>query len=99
MAFAVPESKRSLHQNQFEFTVPGDDTVYRIPKAKYLTVAEVEKLSDKDNIAFTDIVNIFGRDDETGAAVRQLDTDQLEALMNAYNDSSGIQLGESSASK
>lgn len=99
MVFQVPESKRSLHQNQFEFQLPGDDTIFRVPKAKYLTSGEVEKLSDKASIAFTDILSIFGKDEAAALAIRELDTEQLEALMEAYTDASGMSLGESSASR
>lgn len=98
MVFQVPESKRSLNQNQFEFQLPGDDTVYRIPKAKYLTSGEVEKLSNSTRVTFSDILTLFGKDEAAATAIRELDTDQLEALMNAYTEASGMSLGESSAS-
>lgn len=98
MVYSVPESKRSLAQNQFEYQVPGDDTVYRIIKAKFLTAGQIEKLSDKDNISFVDILDLFSTDEAAGAAVRTLDTEQLQDLMHAWQTDSGIQLGESSAS-
>lgn len=98
MPYQVPESKRSIDQNKFEFTVPGDDTVYAVPAVKYLPLGQVEKLqgSAKD-ITLTDILDLFG-DDAAKAAIRTLDTEQLQALTEAWQKDSGVQMGESSAS-
>lgn len=98
MAYAVPESKRSIKQNQFEFTIPGNDKTFYIPKAKYLTIGQVEKLSLKgEEVDLTDILEILGQG-EAHDAVRDLDQEQLFALMEAWQADSGITVGESSAS-
>lgn len=96
--FQVPESKRSIAQNRFEFDLP-DGTECSIPKAKYMTVGQVEKMSQLDGqLKITDILELFG---EMGAAeaVRSLEIEQLTALMEAWQADSGISLGESKASE
>ena len=97
MVFQVPESKRSIDQNKFEFTVPGDEKVYRVPKAKYLTLGKMDVLSGKaEEVTIADIIDLFGEDN--AEAIRTLDKDQMEALTNAWQQDSGIEMGESSAS-
>lgn len=99
MAFAVPESKRSIAQNRFFFSVPGDDREFDIPKAKYLTTGQVEVLSQKGGeVKITDLLDLFEDNKEAAAAVRTLDAEQLSELMNAWQADSGVSTGESSAS-
>lgn len=99
MAFAVPESKRSIAQNRFFFSVPGDDREFDIPKAKYLTTGQVEVLSQKGgDVKITDLLDLFDESEEAAKAVRTLDAEQLSALMNAWQADSGVTTGESSAS-
>lgn len=98
MAYEVPASKRSIKQNQFIFKVPGDRKSYSIPKAKYLTVGQVEKFSVKgEEMDITDILSILGQGDAHDA-VRELDQEQLMALMEAWQNDSELTVGESSAS-
>jgi len=98
--YTVPESKRSLHQNQFEFKVPGDKKLYRIPKIKYLPVGTIEKMAlAGKNVTISDMLSLFDGDNSAAAdAVRKLDREQLEALTRAWQEDSGIVVGESSAS-
>lgn len=99
MAFKVPESKRSIKQNRFEFELP-DGTEVSIPKAKYLTIGQIETLTNKSgasDVKLTDLLDLFD-EPEAAIAVRSLDSDQLTALMSAWQDDSGLTLGESSAS-
>lgn len=100
MAFTVPESKRSLHQNQFEFQVPGDDTIHRVPKLKHFPLSQIEKLSKGGaGVTIADLLDMFA-EGGTGAvdAVRTLDTEQLQELTKAWQRDSGLTVGESSAS-
>lgn len=98
MTFQIPESKRSIAQNRFHATLP-DGTEFSVPKAKYLTMGQVEKLSgDAAEVKFTDILALMGDTDDALAAVRQLDQEQLQALMAAWQEDSGLVVGESSAS-
>lgn len=98
MTFKVPESKRSIAQNRFEFELP-DGTEVSIPKAKYMTVGQVEKMSMlQGELKITDILELFG-DMGAADAVRSLDIEQMTALMEAWQADSGISLGESKASE
>ena len=97
MAYQVPESKRSIDQNKFEFNVPGDDRTYKVPKAKYLPLGAVEKLQGQSDVTLSDIIELFN-DADAQVAIRRLDTEQLSALTEAWQNDSGVQLGESSAS-
>jgi len=98
MPYQVPASKRSIDQNKFEFTVPDDDTVYKVTAVKYLPLGSVEELQgNAGDITLTDILDLFG-DADAQAAVRTLDTEQLQALTEAWQQDSGVQMGESSAS-
>ena len=98
MAFKVPESKRSIAQNRFEFELP-DGTEVSVPKAKYLTLGQIETLSQaQGEITIVDILDLFN-EPEASVAVRSLDSEQLLALMEAWQADSGISVGESSASE
>lgn len=97
MAFKVPESKRSSKQNQFEFELPDGKTYY-IPKAKYMKTGDVETLASMGKqVKITDLLHLFG-DGPASIAVRELDVEQLQGLMTAWQEDSGLELGESSAS-
>lgn len=98
MAFQVPESKRSIRQNRFEFALP-DGTEVSIPKAKYLTIGQIETLSTMgEEISLTNMLELF-QEPAAAEAVRTLDAEQLQALMTAWQEDSGLTLGESSASE
>jgi hypothetical protein len=95
VVYKVPESKKSIGQNQFEFELP-DGMVVAIPKAKFLTAGQIEQLAtSKEDLKVTDILDLLGQTDDAKAAVRQLDIEQLMGLMQAWQEDSGIALGES----
>lgn len=98
MVYEVPESKRSIDQDKFEFKVPGDKRTYKVPKTKYLPLRAMEKLSGTaEDVSLSDILDLFG-DQQAQDAVRTLDAEQLKALTEAWQSDSGVQVGESSAS-
>lgn len=103
MVFAVPASKRSLKQNRYEFTIPGDKKKYSIPLAKYLPSGAVERMGElADQVSIFDILSFFDDSEVTegtAAAVRKLDNEQIMALMADWQKESGITVGESSASE
>lgn len=96
MTYQVPESKRSLEQNQFHFLI--GDVEYTIPKAKFLTTRQVEKLSSvQGDLTIADILDLFDASDASDA-VRDLDTEQLQGLLVAWQADSDLTVGESSVS-
>jgi hypothetical protein len=89
MAFEVPASKKSLKQNRFEFTI-GKKT-HDIPLLKFAPVEAAEAFEDGRQVA--GILAAAGSDAARGA-IRQLDGDQLEALVSAWAEASGVDVGE-----
>lgn len=96
MAFQVPKSKASIRQNRFEFQVEEGGKTYDLPLMKYLPVRVIEAMNDTDR-SFGALLSAFG-DGEAAEAVRDLDAEQLNALMEAWEEESGITAGESAAS-
>lgn len=92
--FEIPESKKSLDQNQFRFSYQGEE--YTIPKIKFLSPATVRAIS-----AMTSQETVFYLLDQFGSGdlINQLeDMEQVEALYRAWMQDSGIDVGESLAS-
>ena len=93
MPFSVPESKKSIKQNRFEFTI--GDTTYDIPLLKFLPVAGAEAFEAGRSVEGI----LSGCDSEAAKdAIRALDGDQFGALMDAWQEASGVDVGESGAS-
>lgn len=93
MSFEVPQSKRSVKQNRFEFTVDGKQ--YEIPLLKFAPVAAIEHFEAERVV--TGLVMMCD-DEATKDAIRSFDGDQLDAFSNAYQEASGVSVGESGAS-
>ena len=93
MAFSVPASKRSVKQNRFEFTIDGKK--FDIPLMKYLPLSAAEAFENEEPVR-----GILAACDGDAArdAVRQLDGEQLDALLTAWQEASEVKVGESSAS-
>jgi hypothetical protein len=95
MVYEVPASKASKGQDQFEFKI-GDDA-FRIRKLKFLSIGQAEALEAPDSVSV--VLDLFGRaGTKQGDAVRSLDKEQFEALVEAWQADSGASLGESEAS-
>lgn len=93
--FAIPEAKASIAQNRFDFTMPGEDHTYSIPKLRYLRPAFVRTLSSltQEDAVFA-ILDEFGLD----LVDKFDDMEQVVALYTAWMEASGVSLGESSGS-
>lgn len=90
MAFQVPESKRSIGQNEYSYTI-GDKT-YTVTAAKFMTGFQLEAVLS-GNLSV--IYDVFGeKDTPHGDAVRGLDLEQFEALVSDWAGSDGLNLGE-----
>ena len=97
MTFEVPASKASKGQDQFPFTIPGHPGKFTVKKAKYLSVGQAEALESPDSV--TVVLELFGKTGtKQGDAVRSLDQEQFEALIEAWQADSEVSLGESKAS-
>lgn len=98
-------SKPSSTVAAFEFMIEGNPTVYRLPKLNRLPAKEVARLSGVGSIkdeasrsaaGLDAIIGIF--DKYAPGATDLMDTEQLLDVFLAWQDDSGVDAGESSAS-
>ena len=80
-------------QLDFEFDIEG--TVYTVRRIKYLPVDLTLEIANDDS-PFASLI-AFGP--EARAAIGKLTQDQAQALISAWFEDSGIDLGESVASE
>jgi hypothetical protein len=93
MVFEVPASKRSIKQNQFEFSLDGK--TYSIPTLKFAPVEAAEAWEQGQGVK---AVMLAAGNPDAEAAIRTMAGDQFEALVNAWQEASGVEAGESRAS-
>jgi hypothetical protein len=94
MTFSVPQSKKSLKQNRFEFAgVDGEK--HELPLLKFVSAGSAEAMEMGQNVHG---LMLAADTDRTRDMLRSLDGDQLEALMEAWGKASGISMGESQGS-
>lgn len=91
MVFHVPPPTGAT----FEFTLPGDDTVYRIPLARNLKPTFALRLN---GLSEGDAGALLMEELLPGVLDKLDDLEQLEALIRAWTAASGVSVGESSAS-
>lgn len=80
MTFQIPVSRKGLQENRFRFTLDGT-TTYDIPRPRYSPVGSIEALDDGKALS---AVLLACESDETRDVIRELDMDQLEALVEAW---------------
>lgn len=93
MAFQIPESKKSIKQNRFEFELAGK--ALEIPHLKFAPAGAMEHFEQERTMSGLMLVC---DDDETRDALRSLDGEQLSAFMDAWAAASGVDVGEFAAS-
>lgn len=93
MSFNVPQSKKSIKQNRFDFNIEGDE--FSVPLLKFAPV-EAAELFEKD----LEVAGVMAMCENDGArdAIRSLDGDQFGAFMEEWQKASGVETGESQAS-
>ena len=89
MTFQVPESKKSIKQNRFEFEVDGK--TYDIPHLKFAPVAAIEKFEQEQNMAG---LLLTADTDAAREVIRSFDGSQLEPFIEAWQEASGVEGGE-----
>lgn len=99
MAFQVPESKRSIRQNQFEFQFPKEKKIYRVPKAEFLPPHIIVDMPDEANQQEAAAFILRELFPDLDVFRKFEDGKQLEAWFAAWQEASGITLGESEASQ
>lgn len=93
MSYTVPDSKKSIKQNRFEFVVASKE--FSVPLLKFLPVSAAAAFERGDPVEGI----LEGCDTQSArAAILSLDGEQFDAFIHAWSEASGIELGESSAS-
>ncbi len=93
--FEVPASKASKGQDLFEFSCPGKPGKFSVKKLKFLSVGKRDEIGDGGR----PMLDFFCEGStKQGEAVRSLDEEQFNALVTAWQDDSGVSLGEPEAS-
>jgi hypothetical protein len=114
MVFEVPASKASIDQNRFKFKLPGQKKTWSVPKLQFISSdlrlrmqeasIPLKRIIDEGGQPAPEQtleVQAIQRElFETYAPglYKQLTDDQIPALMQAWQEASGISLGESSPS-
>jgi hypothetical protein len=97
MVYQVPASKASIKQNRFEFTLPGSKKVYSVPLMKFIKPAIV---IDLDGTLTQEAMGVRLFKEYLPEVFSLIDdSEQLEALMAAWQEASGVTVGESTASE
>ena len=95
MVYQVPPSQASIKQNRFEFSLPGSKKVYSVPKLQFVKPSIALQFSDLTEVQ---IANLLFSEYLPEVFPQLEDATQLEALLNAWKEESGIGAGESEAS-
>lgn len=96
MGYTVPDWKQSIHQNIYPVTV-GENT-YELPKAKYITGEQAERMQHADTAgeSMYDILDDICPG--LGAAFRGIPVMFMQELLEDWQKDSGVTVGESAAS-
>jgi len=113
MTFEVPASKASIEQNQFKFKVPGEKGKRSLPLLKFLPIGLRSKLAeaagpiaaaqkadrkpDTADLEKIGTLQLALLEKYSPGVSDLLDTDQLGALLVAWQEASGVTVGESAA--
>lgn len=114
MVYEVPASKASLKQNTFEFKVPGERKVRALPLLKYLPMGMNSRMAEAagpvqaaqragrkptpDELRELGSIQMELFNKYSPGLVDAVDAEQLGAIMIAWQEASGITVGESPAS-
>lgn len=95
MVYEIPKSKASIGQNRFEFRFPDSDRVHSVPLLKYLKPSLAMQIVESSEMVGARML----LDTYLGETFEDFeDSEQLQAFMAAWQEASGIALGESQAS-
>ena len=86
MTFHVPESRKHLRHNRFEFTVNGSST-YDIPLLTHAPVASAEAYEQGKSVT---AVLLACDSDAARDALGQLDAEQFRVFVEAWHEASGV---------
>lgn len=93
--FRLPASKASQKQSQFRFTIPGEKKERHFPKFQYLKPAIALKI---EGMPATEALLLLIDNYQPDLVDKLEGLDQMEALINAWQEASDITPGESQPS-
>lgn len=97
MGYKLPDWKKSLDQNMFDFETDTGET-FKLPKAEYLTGNQVQRFAQADSIEG----GVYTVLDEVapglGTALAAVPVKYVKEFIAEWQKDAGISLGESSAS-
>lgn len=96
MGYKVPDWKKSVDQNKFEVEVDGE--TFTIPKAEYLTGAQVEQFAAASTTEGGVYTVLDSLAPGLGEAMRAVPVAFTKEFIAEWQKDAGITLGESSAS-
>ncbi|ALY08860.1 tail assembly chaperone [Arthrobacter phage Galaxy] len=110
MTFEVPASQASIKQNQFEFKIPGERKGRSLPKMEFLPLGirnrmaqaakplqaaeEAGRKPSDDELEAMGQVQLDLLERYSPGVTDALDETQLSALLVAWQEASGISVGE-----
>ncbi len=96
MGYKIPDWKKSIDQDKFDVETP--DGVFLLPKAEYLTGKQAQRFSEAEDTEG----GIYAVLDEVtpglGTALIDVPLKYVKEMIAAWQEDSGIELGESAAS-
>ena len=96
MGYKIPDWKKSIDQNMFD--VETDDGTFQLPKAEYLTGAQVQRFQEANEVEG----GVYTVLDEVapglGTALLDVPVKFVKEMVADWQKDAGITLGESSAS-
>ncbi|WP_157560528.1 hypothetical protein [Microbacterium gubbeenense] len=96
MGYKVPDWKKSLDQNKFDVEVDG--STFLLPKAEYMTGAQVQRFSEADDVEGGVYTVLDEVSPGLGTAMKDVPVKYVKEFISEWQKDSGISLGESSAS-
>lgn len=92
--YEVPDSKKSIDQNRWPFKVGGKE--FWIPRAKYLTTRQADTMQE-DSLG--EALSKIAPNKATADVLLDMPLDHVEGLFEAWQEDSGVTLGESESSE
>lgn len=96
MGYKIPDWKKSIDQDKFD--VETADGTFKLPKAEYLTGRQAQRFAEADDTEG----GIYAVLDEVtpglGTALIDVPVKYVKEMVEAWQDDSGVSLGESEAS-
>ena len=96
MGYTVPDWRKSIGQNMFDVEVDG--VTYQLPRVEYLTAAQAQRMDGINEREGGVLMFLDELAPGLGSAFKGTPVKYLNEFVKAWQEDSGIALGESGAS-